>query len=169
MTEYVDAAVIVLLCLLPVTGFDLWGAVFAMGLVCTLYTSLVSREVIDHIYMLLIDACSRTFGVPKHVCIFTKFWGGKNSVMQMRRGKLGMLEWSQYIFFMDFSSGKEGKSFSLSYHPPGKRVATKIPMSFSDVSRGIQAAEGPVRSLDDSICPSEQKQNKVEMIDQGEK
>lgn len=25
-----------------VTGFDLWGAVLAMGLVCTLYTALVS-------------------------------------------------------------------------------------------------------------------------------
>lgn len=30
------------LCLLTVTGFDLWGAVLAMGLVCTLYTALVS-------------------------------------------------------------------------------------------------------------------------------
>lgn len=28
---------------LAVTGFDLWGAVLAMGLVCTLYTALVSH------------------------------------------------------------------------------------------------------------------------------
>lgn len=27
-----------------VTGFDLWGAVLAMGLVCTLYTALVRPE-----------------------------------------------------------------------------------------------------------------------------
>lgn len=32
-------------CLLAVTGFDLWGAVMAMGLVCTLYTALVSDEI----------------------------------------------------------------------------------------------------------------------------
>lgn len=28
-------------CLVAVTGFNLWGAVLAMGLVCTLYTVLV--------------------------------------------------------------------------------------------------------------------------------
>lgn len=32
-----------------VTGFDLWGAVLAMGLVCTLYTALVSQK-INHLF-----------------------------------------------------------------------------------------------------------------------
>lgn len=36
-------AVIFPLGLFVVTGFDLWGAVLAMGLVCTLYTVLVSH------------------------------------------------------------------------------------------------------------------------------
>lgn len=30
-----------ILFVIAVTGFDLWGAVLAMGLVCTLYTALV--------------------------------------------------------------------------------------------------------------------------------
>lgn len=32
----------VTLIFIPVTGFELWGAVLATGLVCTLYTTLVS-------------------------------------------------------------------------------------------------------------------------------
>lgn len=45
MIEWPAVQCFMVSCPLAVTGFDLWGAVLAMGLVCTVYTALVSNSV----------------------------------------------------------------------------------------------------------------------------
>lgn len=39
----IDFIMCLFISVVAVTGFDLWGAVLAMGLVCTLYTALVGK------------------------------------------------------------------------------------------------------------------------------
>lgn len=58
---------------IAVTGFDLWGAVLAMGLVCTLYTTLV-REIHQFLCFVLPKVSSLTFFVLLlHAMYYTCF------------------------------------------------------------------------------------------------
>ena len=66
------------LCLYIVTGLDLWGAVIALGLVCTLYTTLVSRDQL--VSWLLISIVFTLSPLPTSL-YFLIFKGGLKAVI----------------------------------------------------------------------------------------